>query len=56
MRLATTHQEIAALEGRLNNKNYTSKAPAHLVEESRKQLEEKQALVERLLSELEILK
>ncbi len=54
-RLATTHQEIATLNGRLSNENYVSKAPASLVEESKQQLEEKQALVERLLHELEIL-
>jgi len=56
MRLATTHQEIKTLEGRLGNENYVNKAPAALVEESKKQLQEKQALVERLLHELEILK
>ncbi len=55
-RLATTHQEIQTLEGRLGNENYVKKAPAALVEESQKQLKEKQALVERLLHELEILK
>ncbi len=56
MRLGATHQEIQTLEGRLGNENYVSKAPASLVEESKKQLQEKQALVERLLHELEILK
>jgi len=56
VRLATTHQEIKTLEGRLGNESYVSKAPAALVEESKKQLTEKQALVERLLHELEILK
>ena len=56
MRLATTHQEIKTLEGRLSNENYINKAPTALVEESKKQLQEKQALVERLLQELEILK
>jgi valyl-tRNA synthetase len=55
-RLAGTHQEIAVLEGRLSNENYVSKAPASLVEETKKQLEEKQTLVTRLLHELEILK
>ena len=55
-RLATTHHEIQVLEGRLSNKSYVEKAPAALVEESTKQLKEKQALVERLLHELEILK
>jgi len=54
-RLATTHQEIQTLEGRLGNENYVAKAPAALVEESKKQLEEKQALVTRLLHELEVL-
>lgn len=54
-RLATTHQEISVLEGRLSNENYVSKAPAALVEESKNQLKEKQALVERLLHELEVL-
>lgn len=56
MRLAATHQEIATLEGRLSNENYVSKAPLSLVEESKKQLKEKQALVERLLTELEVLR
>ena len=56
IRLGTTHQEIKTLEGRLSNESYVSKAPAALVEESKKQLTEKQALVERLLHELEILK
>jgi valyl-tRNA synthetase len=54
-RIGTTRQEITVLEGRLSNENYVSKAPVSLVEESKKQLEEKQALVERLLHELEVL-
>lgn len=54
-RLAGAHQEIATLEGRLSNKNYVDKAPAALVEESKKLLNEKQTLVTRLLHELEIL-
>lgn len=56
MRLAVTNQEVRTLEGRLSNENYVSKAPAELVEESKKQLEEKQALAERLLADLELLK
>jgi valyl-tRNA synthetase len=55
VRLATTHREIDTLESRLGNKNYISKAPESLVQESQRQLVEKQALVERLLHELEIL-
>ncbi len=56
IRLATTHKEVTMLVGRLSNENYVAKAPASLVEETKKQLEEKQALIERLLHELEILK
>lgn len=55
-RLATTHKDIAALEARLSNKSYVEKAPAALVEDTKKTLEEKQALIERLVHELEILK
>ena len=55
VRLAETRQFIANLEGRLSNESYVAKAPAHLVEESRAQLESKKALVERLEAELAIL-
>lgn len=54
-RLAGTHRDITALEARLSNESYVQKAPAKLVEETKKQLEEKQALVTRLAQELEIL-
>ena len=54
-RLADTRGEIATLEVRLSNENYVAKAPAQLVEESREQLASKQALVERLEAELEVL-
>ncbi len=56
VRLAQTHTDIAALEARLRNKVYVSKAPSNLVEESRTQLEQKKTLKERLIHELEILK
>jgi len=55
-RLAGTHQDIQALEGRLKNVNYLQKAPAKLVDETKSQLEEKKAVVLRLQHELEILK
>lgn len=55
VRLAETRVFIKTLEARLSNANYTEKAPAHLVEETRKQLEEKQVLVEQLARELDIL-
>ncbi len=54
-RLAETREAIRLLEGRLQNENYTAKAPAHLVEETRQQLAAKQALVERLEGELNVL-
>lgn len=55
-RLATTHLDIQALEGRLSNPSYVEKAPAKLVEESKKLLADKQSLVIRLEHELEILR
>jgi valyl-tRNA synthetase len=54
-RLATTHQEAEILKQRLSNESYITKAPATLVEESQRQLTEKQALIERLQHELEVL-
>jgi valyl-tRNA synthetase len=54
-RLATTHKELQVLTSRLSNEGYLSKAPEALVEESRKQQTEKQALIERLQHELEVL-
>lgn len=56
IRLASTHQEIAVLKSRLDNKDYLQKAPSSLVDESKKSLQAKQALATRLLQELELLK
>lgn len=55
-RLATTHTELQVLTNRLSNKGYLSNAPANLVEESRNQYAEKQALIERLQHELDVLR
>jgi len=55
-RLTETHNDRKALEARLENKNYVEKAPEKLVNETKKQLEEKQALIERLVHEIEVLK
>ena len=55
-RLASTHGDIKALEGRLKNVNYLQKAPAKLVDETKSQLEEKKAVVIRLQHELKVLK
>jgi len=56
MRLSETHEQIKNLENRLSNEAYIAKAPPELVDESRTKLEQKQALVERLIHELDILK
>jgi valyl-tRNA synthetase len=55
MRLAETKQFVNTLEARLANDSYVQKAPAKLVEESREQLQQKKALIERLSHELEVL-
>ncbi|MFG0307488.1 MAG: class I tRNA ligase family protein [Phycisphaerales bacterium JB040] len=41
--LARLDKDIAGLEGRLNNPGYTEKAPAHLVDQTRAQLEKARA-------------
>ena len=55
VRLAETRQKKASLEGRLANENYIKKAPEHLVEETRKDLEATEELLKQLASELDIL-
>lgn len=55
VRLAEARQYARTLEGRLSNENYTAKAPAHLVEETRAELTKTQALIERLQEELNVL-
>jgi valyl-tRNA synthetase len=54
-RLGEARQTLANLSGRLENPRYVEKAPEHLVEETREQVAEKQALIERLERELEVL-
>ena len=54
-RLVAARNDAAKLESRLANERYTSQAPAHLVEESRQQLASKQALIERLVKELQVI-
>jgi valyl-tRNA synthetase len=55
VRLSETRQFVEMLERRLANDVYVSKAPPHLVEESRDQLVSKKSLIERLEVELNIL-
>jgi len=54
-RLVAARNDAAKLEARLANERYTSQAPTHLVEESRQQLASKQALIERLVKELQVI-
>ena len=54
-RLAATRREAEIIESRLNNEGYIAKAPAELVDESRKALADKKAAIERLEHELEVL-
>lgn len=56
VRLAETRAFVRTLESRLANDNYIAKAPAHLVEETRNDLETKQALIDRLEAELSVLR
>jgi valyl-tRNA synthetase len=55
-RLIAAKKRVASLQERLTNETYTAKAPASLVEESRKQLAEQEALVGRLETELSAIK
>lgn len=54
-RLAEARHAAQNLEARLDNPSYVNKAPEHLVEETRQQLNDKKAQIERLQRELEVL-
>ena len=56
MRLADARKRLEGLEARINNPSYAEKAPAHLVEETRQHITEQQALIQRLITELEVIK
>ena len=56
IRLSQAHTKRQALQARLDTPSYVEKAPAHLVEETKRELAEKKALVERLERELEIIR
>ena len=55
IRLAQAHAQYKNLEARLGNEHYVSKAPAHLVEETRKELQTINDRIERLRQELDVL-
>ncbi len=54
-RLAETKQHHDTLSARLSNENYIAKAPSHLVEETRRDLDESEKLIRRLQDELKVL-
>ncbi len=54
-RLADTRKAAQIIESRLANEGYVAKAPAELVEESRQALADKQAAIQRLEHELEVI-
>jgi valine--tRNA ligase len=56
MRLAEARKRLDGLQARINNPSYAEKAPAHLVEETRQHITEQQALIQRLITELEVIK
>ena len=53
MRLADMRREAQIIEGRLDNESYVAKAPASLVEDSRRQLSEKLERIDKIATELE---
>ncbi|MBH1980695.1 valine--tRNA ligase, partial [Candidatus Saccharibacteria bacterium] len=55
VRLAETRAKKKALEGRLANESYVAKAPAHLVEETKQELQATTTLIEQLATELNVL-
>ena len=54
-RILAVGRELDALNLRMSNPNYASKAPEHLVKETEDQIKEKTALIDRLKAELEII-
>lgn len=56
IRLAEAHENEKRLTGRLENRSYLEKAPEALVAQTKQQLSDVQQLVERLQTELEVLK
>jgi len=55
LRLGEARNRQKSLQARLDNPSYAEKAPAHLVEETREELANQEKLIERLVSELEVI-
>ena len=54
-RLVETRLHLKKLKARLENDNYLKKAPPHLVEETKLEVEDTSKLIERLVAELNVL-
>ena len=54
-KILTVGRELDALNLRMSNPNYVSKAPEHLVKETKDQIKEKQALINRLKTQQELI-
>ncbi|PID33334.1 valine--tRNA ligase [Candidatus Saccharibacteria bacterium] len=55
VRLAEARNRKQSLENRLANKSYIEKAPSHLVDETKQQLEDQDKLIDRLVKELSVI-
>lgn len=54
-KILSVGRELDALNARMMNPNYVEKAPEHLVKETKDQIKEKEALIDRLKTELELI-
>ena len=54
-KILSVGRELDALNLRMSNPNYVEKAPEHLVKETRDQIKEKEALIDRLKIQLELI-
>ena len=54
-KILSVGRELNALNARMANPNYVEKAPEHLVKETKDQIKEKESLISRLKSQLELI-
>ena len=54
-KILSVGRELDALNARMANKNYIAKAPEHLVKETKDQIKEKESLISRLKTQLELI-
>ena len=54
-KILSVGRELDALNARMMNPKYVEKAPEYLVKETRDQIKEKEALIDRLKTQLELI-